>query len=100
RFSALRADARSRINDTDLLKTIEDVFKAIDKDFVAGLNAEQVFVQADENARRARRPLDEKKLLDMLVDEIEDKLIEQIEGTRAHTANVDNYLRAVTTALD
>ncbi len=51
-------------------------------------------------AQLARRPLDEKKLLDMLVDEMEDKYIELLDGTRAHTANVDNYLKALATALD
>lgn len=55
---------------------------------------------ADRKAKAARRPLDEKKLLDMLVDEAEDKFIELVEGTRAHTANIDNYLKAISTALD
>jgi len=53
-----------------------------------------------QKARLLRRPLDEKKLLDLLVDDTEDKFIEQLEGTRAHTANVDNYIKAITTALD
>jgi hypothetical protein len=55
---------------------------------------------AVKRAKEARQPLDEKKLLDMLVDEMEDKFIELLEGTRAHTANVDNYLKSVATALD
>lgn len=62
----------------------------------AGASAEA----AARVAQLARRPLDEKKLLDLLVDELEDKFIEILEGTRAHTANVDNYLKAVTSALD
>ncbi|MBP3956497.1 hypothetical protein J8F10_14545 [Gemmata sp. G18] len=53
-----------------------------------------------KNARDARRPLDEKKLLDLLVDEMEDKYVEILEGMRARTSNVDNYLKSVTTALD
>ncbi|MBC8350735.1 MAG: hypothetical protein H8E66_02030 [Planctomycetes bacterium] len=56
------------------------------------------FAVSDEQA--ARRPLDHKKLLDMLIDDLEEKYIELLEGTRAHTANVDNYLKRLTTALD
>jgi len=55
---------------------------------------------ARQEAERARRPLDHKKLLDMLVDEMEDKYIELLEGTRAHTANVDAYIQRLITALD
>ncbi|QEG41986.1 hypothetical protein [Roseimaritima ulvae] len=51
-------------------------------------------------AHNARRPLDHKKFLDMLIDDLEEKYIELLEGTRAHTANIDNYLKRVTTALD
>ena len=53
-----------------------------------------------KNAEEQRRPLDHKKFLDMLVDEIEDKYIELLEGTRAHTANIDAYIKRLTTALD
>ena len=55
---------------------------------------------AQENAKRSRRPLDHKKFLDQLIDELEEKYIELLDGTRAHTANVDNYLKRLTTALD
>ena len=58
------------------------------------------FDAARRKAELARRPLDEKKLLDMLVDETEDKFIELLEGTRAHTANIDNYLKSISTALE
>src|SRR5262249_50095281 len=45
-------------------------------------------------------PFDQKKFLDMLIDEAQDKYIELLEGTRAHTANVDNYIKRLTTAMD
>jgi hypothetical protein len=51
-------------------------------------------------AELARRPLDHKKFLDMLIDDLEEKYIELLDGTRAHTANVDNYLKRLTTAFD
>ncbi|MEM9943993.1 MAG: hypothetical protein AAF939_20715, partial [Planctomycetota bacterium] len=52
------------------------------------------------NAEQKRQPLDHKKFLDMLIDDLEEKHIELLEGTRAHVANIDNYLKRVTTALD
>ena len=55
---------------------------------------------AQSIAQDSRRPLDHKKFLDMLIDELEEKYIELLEGTRAHTANIDNYLKRLTTALD
>lgn len=47
-----------------------------------------------------RAPLDHKKLLDMLVDEAEEKYIQLLEGTRAHTAVMDGYIKSLATALD
>ena len=56
------------------------------------------FAQADAEA--ARRPLDHKKFLDLLVDETEEKFIELVEGTRAHTAVMDDYIKRLATALE
>lgn len=57
-----------------------------------------------QNARRdrddSRQPLDHKKFLDMLIDDVEDKFIDLIEGTRSHTANIDAYIKTIATALD
>ncbi|MDX1929474.1 MAG: hypothetical protein SFV81_23305 [Pirellulaceae bacterium] len=36
----------------------------------------------------------------MLVDEMEDKYVELLEGTRAHTANIDAYIKRLITSLD
>lgn len=55
---------------------------------------------ARQAAINSRRPLDHKKLLDMLIDEIQDKYVELLEGTRAHTANIDDYIKRVATALE
>lgn len=71
-----------------------------DAAFERGLEARFDILAAREKAGIARRPLDHKKLLDMLIDEVEEKYIELLEGTRAHTANVDNYIKRLTTALD
>ena len=55
---------------------------------------------AERKAQAARRPLDHKKFLDMLIDEMEEKYIELLEGTRSYTANVDGYIKRLMTALD
>jgi hypothetical protein len=55
---------------------------------------------AIEQRDASRQPLDHKKMLDMLIDEVEDKYIELLEGTRAHTANIDAYIKRLVTALD
>ncbi len=55
---------------------------------------------ASQRAEQSRRPLDHKKFLDMLISDIEDKYVELLDGTRAHTANIDNYIKRLTTALD
>jgi hypothetical protein len=55
---------------------------------------------AAAEAEKARRPLDHKKMLNMLIDDLEDKYVELLEGTRAHTANVDAYIKRLSTALE
>ncbi|GDX94148.1 hypothetical protein LBMAG46_41580 [Planctomycetia bacterium] len=52
------------------------------------------------SAEAARRPLDHKKFLDMLIDEAEEKQIQLLEGTRAHTAVIDDYVKRICTALE
>ena len=55
---------------------------------------------ATEKAESSRRPLDHRKMLDMLIDEIHDKYVELLEGTRSYTANIDDYIKRLATALD
>ncbi|MFM8571291.1 MAG: hypothetical protein ACKOAU_06805, partial [Pirellula sp.] len=84
----------------ELKNQILDSLGNTDKSFtewiksMSKLDTDRALLQAN------RRPLDHKKFLDMLIDELEEKFIELLEGTRAHTANVDNYLKRLTTALD
>jgi hypothetical protein len=75
-------------------------FSAGTEAFRALLAADLDYQFARRNAEAARRPLDHKKFLDMLVDEMEDKFIELLEGTRAHTANIDGYIKRLMTSLD
>ncbi len=76
-----------------LIGEIEDGFDALDQTYAT-------FQNAQREAQEARQPLDAKKLLDLLIDEIEDKYIELLEGIRAHTANIDGYVKSIATALD
>jgi hypothetical protein len=83
-----------------LLAEAQQLFGRLDEGFAAVLRLDLQYQFARRNAVAARHPLDHKKLLDMLIDEIEDKYIDLLEGTRAHTANIDNYIKQVATALD
>jgi hypothetical protein len=85
--SQLKGEIIHALNQTD--DSFNDWIKSISQ-----LDTDRALLQAN------RRPLDHKKFLDMLIDELEEKFIELLEGTRAHTANVDNYLKRLTTALD
>lgn len=99
RYDDLKKDILKRTTGK-LLTTAQATFAESDKAFVRLTGADIKYQTALKRARDARRPLDEKKLLDMMVDELEDKFIEILEGTRAHTANIDNYMKTVATALD
>ncbi len=68
--------------------------------FEDGLQRQLDYEIAVRDAQQARHPLDHKKFMDMLVDDMEDKYIELLEGTRAHTANIDAYIKRLSTALD
>lgn len=55
---------------------------------------------ADYITNRVRRDLDHRKLLELLIDEQEEKCIELAEGTRSHIAQIDNYLKRLAIALE
>ncbi|MEZ6124611.1 MAG: hypothetical protein R3C49_15740 [Planctomycetaceae bacterium] len=84
------------------LLTAEDMKKVeeINDAFSGLLRAEIEYRIAAAGAEKARRPLDHKKFLDMLIDETEEKFIELVEGTRAHTAVIDDYVKRICTALE
>lgn len=89
------ADNNSKLQD-DSRRWLSDANTALERWLVAVSELDA----AQSLAQDARRPLDHKKFLDMLIDDLEEKYIELLEGTRAHTANIDNYLKRLTTALD
>ena len=71
-----------------------------DRAFQQLLQASLSYQFARDAAERARQPIDHKRLLDMLIDEKEDKYIELLEGTRARIAVIDGYIKAIASALD
>lgn len=84
----------------DIKTQTQPLLEAASNGFRALLAADLNFQSAQREAEAARRPLDHKKFLDMLVDDMEDKYIELLEGTRAHTANIDAYIKRLMTCLD
>jgi hypothetical protein len=62
--------------------------------------AEQEIAEAERRLYLTRRPLEHRKLLDFLIDEKEEKWIELREGTKAHIATIDNYLKRLAIALE
>ncbi len=84
----------------ELLAELRPMFQSSREAIHSLLIANREYLDARGHAENSRRPLDHRKFLDMLIDDLEEKYIELLDGTRAHTANVDNYLKRLTTALD
>ena len=53
-----------------------------------------------EFKRATRSPLDNRKMLDSLIDKQEEKYIELVEGTRSYIAALDDYLKRLTIAIE
>ncbi len=106
RWTEILADWREAEKEIDglVLRTAAaDLFQGLSttREALGSLLASDLLYQEKRRAAdAARRPLDHKKFLDMLVDEMEDKYIELLEGTRAHTANIDAYIKRLMTCLD
>ncbi|MHC4176604.1 MAG: coiled-coil domain-containing protein [Planctomycetota bacterium] len=91
---------RSTEPDSRLGQLIRSKFPPFNDKFLELLKEDTSYQFAQRTAEKSRRPLDHKKFLDMLVDDLEEKYIELLEGTRAHTANIDNYIKRLATALE
>jgi len=86
--------------DTELFNKAEKVAIELTQEMQAMVDQTSKLQIARREAELNRRPLDHKKYMDMLIDDVEDKFIELMEGTRAHTANIDNYLSRLGQALE
>ncbi|WP_337177226.1 hypothetical protein [Paludisphaera sp.] len=89
-----------RIVKGDLATRGGQIFDRIEAAFRPLLETDVRRQFAEDALKEARAAFDHKKLLDMHIDDMEDKYIELLEGTRAHIAVVDGYIKALATALD
>lgn len=99
RFAEVRALVLKSVQG-DLLTEVTRTFDQAEIALRLYFNQQTDFVSKARIARAVRHPLDYKKLLDLFVDDVEEKYIEQLEGTRAHIANIDNFIKGLATALD
>lgn len=81
----------------------QKLLSALEEAFAAAGQVRRFDEQRKKNRRfllETRTPLDQKKLLDYLLDEKQQKLIDIKEGTRSHIAVLDNYLKRLAVALE
>jgi len=100
RWLAIYSFLENRIVNAELRQTLASRSQAVEDAFSQLFRSQTAEQAARRIADTSRRPLDHKKFLDMLIDDVEDKFIELMEGTRAHTANIDNYLSRLGQALE
>jgi hypothetical protein len=99
-WTGIRGAIISQVVAGSLKEKVDQLVPAAEQGFKSLLEQDLKHQFAVESAARNRRPLDHKKLLDMLIHEIHDKYVELLEGVRAHTANIDDYIKRLSTALD
>lgn len=93
----------NELRDEPMFARVIQIVESVRRAFAKVQTAEEKIVTATQKVETTNLdqvPFDQKKFLDMLIDEAQDKYIELLEGTRAHTANIDNYIKRLTTALD
>jgi hypothetical protein len=79
-----------------LLNEIEAAYNSADEN----RSVEDRIRAAKYIARRTRLSLNQRKILDHLIDKQEDKFIDLVEGSRAHIAVIDNYLKRLAIAIE
>ncbi|MEX1231395.1 MAG: hypothetical protein WEB58_14205 [Planctomycetaceae bacterium] len=89
----LKPEFKTKINTVEIDRKVTEQFAELETQVRRQLIAVQ-------RAKLRAYPLDHRRFLDHLIAETEDKYIELLEGTRAHTANIDNYIKRLITALD
>ncbi|WP_166822066.1 coiled-coil domain-containing protein [Thalassoroseus pseudoceratinae] len=100
KWIAVRTELSQTINSTGEGDVLSQHLGGVDRGFQELLLFELKRQFAVAVARDSRRDLDHKKFLDMFVDDVEEKYIDLLEGTRAHTAVVDAYIKRIATALE
>ncbi|EAQ77149.1 hypothetical protein DSM3645_15135 [Blastopirellula marina DSM 3645] len=71
---------------------------------IDGIQQLEIAIEQKKNAEgflhETRRSLQHRKLLDFFIEEQEEKVIDLLEGTRAHISQMDNYLKRLMVALE
>jgi hypothetical protein len=99
KWASLKDQVQRRLRNT-YWSNVRPRVTEIDNAFEDLVDSYASYRSAEREALDSRRALDAKKLLDSLMDEIEDKYVELLEGIRSHTANIDGYVKSIATALD
>ena len=86
--------------DSSLHNELKKVFNGVDEHLKTLRGTVIKVAKAKAAERGSRVDLDHRKMLDYLIDEKEEKFIELVEGTRSHIANIDDYLKRMTIALE
>lgn len=79
---------------------IKDLRAASDNAYMRIAGSESSVARSKSMARRLRRDIDHRKLLEFLTDEQEEKYIELEEGCRSHISQIDSYLKRLAIALE
>lgn len=93
-------DFEKRGRHASTLSTIKRHRTAIHNQIVELMKTEARVETTQHFLKGTRRSLKHRKLLDFFIEEEEEKLIDLLEGTRAHIAQMDNYLKRMMTALE
>ena len=81
-------------------RELRPLIESVTRAFGELLSASEEMRAALTRLNSTPRALNNRKFLDMFIDDAEDKYIELVEGTRAHIANVDNYIARIAQALE
>lgn len=84
----------------DLAIRAEKAFVTIGRSLQKLKAIEQEVSRVQQIERISRVQLDQKKMLDYLIDEKKEKYIELVEGTRSHIAQMDTYLKRLAIAME
>ncbi|MFN6104731.1 MAG: hypothetical protein ACK5EA_09815 [Planctomycetaceae bacterium] len=92
---------RSRL--VNLATDVPDLKLAADQVYSGGQKLKQIrerMIQLERDLESAQERVLAGRVLDEAIDETELKAVELLEATRAHVANVDNYLKRLAVALE
>lgn len=85
---------------TDFVETVKSLLDQLYKAKRDSISARVAISTVNDFLEETRGDLDHRKLLDLLIDEQQDKFIELVEGTRSHISVIDQYLKRLSIAIE